>query len=131
MAITHNRPSRLIQCILDAKFKGINTLEMPTVYESLTGRVPVNYIRDEWLLFADGFYVITKDYVQKIKRLIDLVASSLLLVLNLPFMAAAALAIKLESPGPVFFKQYRVGKGGSREEGNDYWLLGLRIRIEL
>jgi len=56
---------------LEAKLKGINILEMPTVFEKMTGRVPVRHIQDEWLLFAGGFYLISKDYVQKIKRLFD------------------------------------------------------------
>jgi exopolysaccharide biosynthesis polyprenyl glycosylphosphotransferase len=47
-----------------------------------------------------------------VKRAIDLVASLLLLTVTLPLLAATALAIKLESPGPVFYRQERVGQGG-------------------
>ena len=113
VAITHNRPSRLIHSILEAKLKGINILEMPTVFEGLTRRVPVEHIHDEWLLFAGGFYLISKEYLQKVKRLIDFTFSSLLLTVSLPLVGVTALAIKLDSKGPIFYKQKRIGKGGS------------------
>jgi len=51
--------------------------------------------------------------VQKIKRLIDFGISGLLLLVTFPVIALTALAIRFDSPGPVFFKQKRVGKGGS------------------
>ena len=113
LAITHDRPSKLISCVLDARLKGMNILDMPTVYESLTGRVPVKYIRDEWLLVAEGFYLLSKDFVQKIKRLIDFAVSGFLILITLPVIALTALAVRLDSAGSVFFRQKRVGKGGS------------------
>ena len=113
LAITYDRPPKLISCILDARLKGMKILDMPTMYESLTGRVPVKYIRDEWLLFAEGFYLLSKELVQKVKRLIDFGVSTLLLLGTLPVIGITVLAVRLDSPGPVFFRQKRVGKGGS------------------
>jgi sugar transferase (PEP-CTERM system associated) len=107
LAITHDRPSGLIGRILEARLKGMTILEMPTVYETLTKRVPV-----EHMLFTDGFYLVSKEYMQKVKRLIDFVVSALLLLGTLPITAISALAIRFDSPGPVFFKQERVGKNG-------------------
>src|SRR5512139_1985965 len=46
------------------------------------------------------------------KRLLDLVLTSILLLVALPIMALVALAIKLDSPGPILFRQRRVGEGG-------------------
>jgi len=83
------------------------------VFEGLTRRVPVEHIHDEWLLFAGGFYLISKEYLQKVKRLIDFTFSSLLLTVSLPLVGVTALAIKLDSKGPIFYKQKRIGKGGS------------------
>ena len=103
----------LLHSILEAKLKGINIVEMPTVFEGLTKRVPVAHIHDEWLLFAGGFYLISKEYLQKVKRLIDFTFSSLLLTVSLPLVGVTALAIKLDSKGPIFYKQKRIGKGGS------------------
>lgn len=113
LAITHERPAGLIHNILQARMKGMRIIEMPTLYEGLTRRVPIKHIYDGWLLFADGFHFLSKEYVQRVKRLIDLGVSSLLLLITLPITAITALAIRLDSPGPVFFKQERVGKDGN------------------
>ncbi len=91
----------------------MNILQMPTLFEKLTGRVPVKHIHDGWLLFADGFSMITQEYTQKIKRLIDFGISGSLALVTLPVIGITALAVRLDSPRPVFFRQKRVGKGGS------------------
>ena len=113
LAITHERPPGLIHNILQARMKGMRIIEMPTLYEGLTRRVPIKHIYEGWLLFADGFYLLSKEYVQRVKRLIDLGVSSLLLLITLPITAITALAIRLDSPGSVFFEQDRVGKDGN------------------
>ena len=112
LAITHDRPSGLIKQVLEARLKGMTILEMPTVYEALTRRVPVEHIYDHWLLFTEGFYLVSKPYMQKVKRLIDFGVSALILLVTLPVTALSALAIRLDTPGPVFFKQERIGKDG-------------------
>ncbi|GKT10550.1 sugar transferase [Desulforhabdus sp. TSK] len=112
LATPRKNQARPIRMVLDARLRGMEVLEMPTLYERLTGRVPVNYIEDEWLLFADGFYLLSKEYVQRIKRLIDFGLSSLMLLCLAPLMALTAVAICLDSRGPVFYRQDRVGKGG-------------------
>ncbi len=113
LAITHDRPPELIRQLRDMRFKGMNILDMPMVYERLMGRVPVQHIRDEWLIFAPGFYLLSQKYVQKVKRLIEFGASALLLILSMPIVALTALAIRVDSRGPIFFRQKRVGKDGS------------------
>lgn len=113
LAITHDRSSGLIQQVLKARLNGMTILDMPTVYEALTRRVPVEHIYDEGLLFTDGFYLVSKEYIQRIKRFIDIGVSALLFMVTLPVTALCALAIRVESPGSVFFKQERVGKDGS------------------
>jgi len=110
LAITENRPSSLIRQLLEVRLKGMAILDMPTVYEQLTRRIPVEHIRDEWITFSAGFYLVINDYIRKIKRLIDFGVSAFLLTISLPIMLLTAIAIRLESPGPIFFKQARVGK---------------------
>jgi len=112
LAIPRDRPPGLIRSILNARFQGINVREMADVYEELTGRIPIRFIADQWLLSAEGFSLLHREYVQKIKRLIDVGFSSLLLLLTAPLFGISALAVRLDSPGPVFYKQERVGKGG-------------------
>jgi sugar transferase (PEP-CTERM system associated) len=111
LAIPKNRSAGLIRNVLEARLKGINIRDMADVYEELTGRIPVRAIGDQWLLFAEGFYMLRKEYIQKLKRLLDFMASGLILLLTLPIIGLAALAIRIDSPGPVLYKQRRVGKG--------------------
>ena len=112
LAITKARPKELIKTILDARLEGMTIKDMPAVFEDITGTVPVEHIRDDWLVFTEGFNLITKPYVQKIKRLADFWISGMLLLLSLPVIVVTVLAIRTDSPGPIFFRQQRVGKGG-------------------
>ena len=109
LAITHQRNSGLMRRLLQIRCRGMTILDLPPVIEKLSGSVPVNHIREEWLIFAPGFYLLSAAYIQKLKRIIDCVVSAVLLIGASPFLLATALAIKLESPGPVFFTQQRVG----------------------
>ena len=111
LAIPQNRSAGLIRNVLDARLGGIHIRDMADVYEELTGRIPVHNIGDQWLLFTEGFSLLHKEYVQKLKRLLDFVASGLILILVSPIIGLTAIAIRFESPGPVFYSQKRVGKG--------------------
>ena len=112
LAITEERSKELIKTVLDARLKGMTIKDMPSVFEDITKSVPVEHLRDDWLVFTDGFNLITKPYVQKIKRLADFWISGMLLLLSSPIILLTVLAIRVDSPGPIFFRQQRVGKGG-------------------
>ncbi len=112
LAIPRNCNRNLVRKVLEARMRGIRVLEMSQVYENLTGRVPVQHIQDDWFLYTDGFYILSKEYVQKFKRLFDIFSSSLLLFLASPVILLTAIAIRLDSSGPVFYRQDRVGKLG-------------------
>ena len=105
-----NASPGLLKCLMAHRFNGIQVMDMREVYERLTGRVPVHHIRDEWFIFTPGFNLLYGDFLQNIKRLIDLAVSSALILATLPVLLATAAAVKLDSPGPVFFRQQRVGK---------------------
>ena len=95
LAIPRNRSAGLIRNVLDARLNGIHIRDMADVYEELTGRIPVHNIGDQWLLFTEGFSLLHKEYVQKLKRLLDFVASGLILILVSPIIGLAALAIRI------------------------------------
>lgn len=97
--------------LLDLKLQGIECLEMPAFYERLTRRLPAEHIRDEWLLTAAGFQLVSSQMTQRLKRLTDLVIGGLLLAALSPLSLVIALLIKLDSPGPVFYAQTRTGLG--------------------
>jgi sugar transferase (PEP-CTERM system associated) len=83
--------------------------ESVSFFEGLTGKVNLDLVRPSWLIFRQGSNT-TRIYKQA-WRLIDVALAAVGLVLSLPVMAATAIAIKLDSPGPVMYSQERVGKG--------------------
>jgi sugar transferase (PEP-CTERM system associated) len=110
LAIPRNRSPELIRQILAARLNGIDVRDMADIYELITGRIPVHYIEDQWLLFAEGFYLLNQEYMQKLKRLMDLIISGIILLITAPLMALISIAIRLDSTGPVLFTQTRLGK---------------------
>ena len=95
--------------LLECKTSGIRVQEGSSYYEQLTGKIMVEGLRKSWLIFSDGFVV--SRGVLFTKRLLDIVAASIGLVLGLPLMVLVALAVRLDSPGPILFRQERVGRG--------------------
>ena len=94
--------------LLSCKTKGISVVDGESFYERITGKLMVEKINPSWLIFSDGF---VKSKTSRImKRTVGLTLSSLMLVIFFPLMLLVAVAIKLESRGPVFFFQERVGK---------------------
>jgi len=114
LAMDNNGSSRITRKILEARLCGVEVIDMLSLYERVATKLPVKYIEDQWLLFADGFHLISKQHVQKLKRIFDLLFSAILLIISLPMLLITALAIRLDSPGPIFYQQERVGKGCKR-----------------
>ncbi len=95
--------------LLKCKLRGIRILELSSFFERENGHLQLDSMNASWMILAEGFYQgIVRD---TIKRLFDLLVSAAMLVVCLPIMALAALLIKLESPGPVLYRQERVGQG--------------------
>ena len=95
--------------LVEAKFKGVTVYEMPTFYEMLARRIPVEHVSDIWLGYADVLGLKRTFYNLKLKNLLDrLIAAGGLLIAS-PVMILTAFLIKLESKGPVFYSQKRVG----------------------
>lgn len=94
--------------LLNCRVKGIDILEGNSFYEMLSGKLIVKQINPGWLIFTKGF---EKSLSQRrVKRMIDLIAASVLLILLSPVIALISLMIKLETRGPLIFSQNRVGK---------------------
>jgi sugar transferase (PEP-CTERM system associated) len=95
--------------VMACKLKGIDVVDAPAFYEELTGKLLLEGITPSWFIFSDGFKV--SAWRRMAKRGLDLTWAALGIAITLPFLPLAALAIKLDSPGPVFFAQKRVGEG--------------------
>ena len=96
------------QELLRCRVGGIDIIEGNSFYEMLTGKLLVEFINPSWLIFSNGFQ---KSRMRRIvKRAVDLILSSAMLIALSPLLLLVAVAIKLDSPGPVFFSQMRVGE---------------------
>ncbi len=95
--------------VLQCKVRGIPVIDLSTFFERETGHVQLQSLNPSWIIFSDGF---VQGSVRDVtKRLFDVFASCLLLFLTLPLMLVTAIAIPLESRGPVLYRQERVGQG--------------------
>jgi len=87
---------------------GVSVIDISTFFERESGTVQLSVVDPSWLVFSGGF-----DYSMPrrlTKRLFDLVAAVVLLVFAWPLMLLVALAVRLESPGPILYRQMRVGE---------------------
>jgi len=124
-----------IHRILQFKFKGKFIYDFPSFYEDLTGKVSLDFIDSRWLLSDAGFQgKISKNYL-RIKRWLDFVFSTILLILTFPLALLIAVAIKIDSKGSIIFSQSRLGvrkrsficykfrtmKSGAEEETGPAW----------
>ena len=109
MAMDDRRSAFPLRELLDCRLAGVEVVELLTFLERETGRVRIDVLNPAWLIFGDGF----KRGVVRLftARVLDLIASSLILMLALPAMLVTALAIKLEEGwrAPIFYRQERVG----------------------
>ncbi|MGQ9794789.1 MAG: exopolysaccharide biosynthesis polyprenyl glycosylphosphotransferase [Anaerolineae bacterium] len=111
-AITHQLSGAMFRALLDCQAAGLAVVRMPALYEALTGRVPVDHIRSDWLLPGEIEGGQISFFYQLVVHVMDLtfaLLGGILLALLGPLIA---LLIKLDSPGPVFFRQIRSGRGG-------------------
>jgi exopolysaccharide biosynthesis polyprenyl glycosylphosphotransferase len=96
--------------LLGARLRGQAVESGVSFYERITGRIYLRDLRPSYLIFSGGFHMSRLGFA--VKRAIDVLGASLGLFLSAPVLAACALAIRLDSKGPIFFRQQRVGRGG-------------------
>ncbi len=96
-----------IREVMACKLDGIEIVDAPTFYEQVTGKLFLEAMNPSWIVFSDGFKV--SSLRRLVKRGMDIVCGVTGLILIAPFVPLIALAIKLDSPGPVFYRQERVG----------------------
>lgn len=92
--------------------KGAQITPMFAIYQDLTGRVPVSHLGDDWYVALPANVKKTTRSYRMLKRGMDILLALVMLLVTAPIAPLLMLAIKLDSPGPVFFKQTRVGCGG-------------------
>jgi len=96
--------------LLAAKLGGRWVESGVAFYERITGRVYLRDLRPSYLIFTNGFRVSPVSALLKLA--LDITVSSIGLVLTAPVLAVCAIAIRLDSPGPILYRQERVGQRG-------------------
>lgn len=120
LALEERRNALPLDDLLRIKTTGVHVNDISTFLERETGRVDLDSVNPSWLIFSDGFSS-GRRLSGIAKRLFDIAASSILLFFTAPIILLFALLVKLESKGPAFYRQQRVGLFGQ-----SYHVLKLR-----
>ena len=112
IAMPDRRGSLPVSALLACRIRGVAIEEGTQVFERLTGRLAVESLTPSTLIFGDGFRA--RRLPLALMRVLSVVIAAGALVMSAPLFGLIALAIRLESPGPAFFIQDRVGLQGRR-----------------
>jgi sugar transferase (PEP-CTERM system associated) len=108
-----------LQRLLECKRAGFPVVQYLTFVEREIRRIDLKRMEIGWLVYSDGFTFSALD--RFLKRAFDLVVSSIVLVLTAPLILGGIIAIRMEGPGTVFYRQERVTR-----DGRVFWILKLR-----
>ena len=111
LALEERRNSLPLKDLLRIKTHGVHVNDFSSFLERETGRVDLDTLNPSWLIFSDGFSS-GRVLSSAAKRVFDVAASGLLLALTLPVIVLFAALVKLDSKGPAFFRQTRIGLYG-------------------
>jgi sugar transferase (PEP-CTERM system associated) len=111
VALSDRRGQLPVDQLLDLRLRGSVVIEEGTsLYERVTGKISVEMLRPSWIIFSGGSKRGRAWFAAR--RALNVVIAAVGLALSLPVAVLTAIAIKLESPGPIFYRQERVGKNG-------------------
>ena len=101
---------KYLKRIFDLKINGLKIINYEEFNEDIQKKIDINQINEEWLLQSNGFDILSNEMQKNIKRGLDLILALTLMVILSPLALITAIIIKMESKGPVIFKQTRIGE---------------------
>jgi sugar transferase (PEP-CTERM system associated) len=110
VAMPDRRGTLPVEELLDLRLTGVRVEEATSWLEKITGKIEVEQLYPSWLIFADGFRF--SAFFRLMRRLLNFSVAFIGLILALPLLPFVMLAVKLSSPGPVLYRQQRVGRRG-------------------
>jgi exopolysaccharide biosynthesis polyprenyl glycosylphosphotransferase len=116
IAISAGVSGSLFQAIMDCHERGISVIPMPLLYEQLTGRIAVEHIGSQWYVALPVSSPQGSVFFRGVKRIVDVMLGVLLFAILAVLFPFVAVAIKLSSNGPIFYRQQRLGRFGKPYE---------------
>ncbi len=110
IASEERRGNLPVKDLLSCRLRGISVLDYSTFVERETGQVDLASLNPSWLIFSDGFIGGHIDHV--LKRSFDVIVSLIIVAFSMPILVVTAVAILVTDPGPIFYRQERVGLHG-------------------
>ena len=110
VAVADRRGTIPMEELLDLRMQGVKVEEATSWLEKISGKIEVENLNPSWLVFSEGFR--RSPMFVFVRRVLSIFISLIGLLLTLPLLPFIMLAIRLDSKGPVFYTQTRVGKGG-------------------
>ena len=111
LALEERRNSLPLKDLLRVKMAGVRVNDFSSFVERETGRVDLDTVNPSWLIFSDGFSSGRAASIV-VRRAFDIIVSGLALLVTAPVILLFAVLVKLDSSGPAFFRQTRVGHFG-------------------
>lgn len=106
--------AKLVDRLLEYKLNGLQYYNYLEFYETYENKLPISHLSPKWFLEDSGFEIYYNNFNLKAKRLLDLFFAIFIGICVLPVMILAAIIVKLESKGPIFFIQERIGEGNRK-----------------
>ena len=110
VAMPDRRGTLPVEELLDLRLGGVKVEEATSWLERISGRIEVEHLYPSWLIFADGFRF--SSFFRIVRRALNFSMALIGTVVSLPLLPFIVLAVKLDSPGPVLYRQRRVGRRG-------------------
>lgn len=110
VAMPNRRGTLPVEELLNLRLAGVKVEEATSWLEKITGRIEVEQLYPSWLIFADGFRF--SSTFRLLRRALNFCVALIGLVLALPLLPFIILAVRLDSKGPIFYRQQRVGRAG-------------------
>ncbi len=124
IASTYERlTSEMKRTLVKCRLNGMRVIDRFTFYSEFFGKIPCDYLTPEWLLYRTER--LTSSFHRRVKRLFDAAVAAAGLVATSPLLSLVAVAVRFDSPGPILYRQKRVGK-----DGREFTLLKFRSMYE-
>ncbi len=112
VALGENSPDDVVESLMLARFESNRVKDLVQFYEENWQKIPLYYIGSRWFMLSSGFQLLGNPIRQRLKRLMDVFLSLVLLILASPLMLLFFFLIPLESPGSAIYRQTRTGRDG-------------------